>query len=591
MSGGGGLAAYLQQLRDTLRDSAADIEPDVDERELGVDDAAKFREEEDLRGGAVLKGTVEPGQGGGSPQEGDLVFLHYGLMNEHRDVLCSTSAEHGGSGRPQPFVLSKGRRMLRGMELGLQEMTVGERAMLDIKPDYAFLHKLSGLPLPEGARREAPVVVDVTLTHWVPGGGVRCVGPDSDAFLRTLAPGEGWESPRAPFEVSLRLTARAASTSGRPEEGGVYYETPAGEALQCSMGAGQLPPGVEAALGAMQRQQEAVVLCPVSQLCGGSLVPDPPGAAGVRTGAAAPDYAEVRLQLLDFSQVRDMAGDGQVMKRIVRKGEGEFPMDCPLEDSRVRVHYRVRAQGQRQWAHDSRGADGQGTPLEFDTGMGEVPEALDMCVRLMLRGEVSALTSTWRFAYEGRQDAPKGLQPGTPVEYEVELLDFEKEPSQHALAGEERLQRGGRLKEQGNQLYKQGKTKLARIKYQKALKLVDRAFDLESEEQVAAASQLKASCLLNLARCAEQEREWGEALGWCNKAISEDDGYAKAYFRRAIIHHCLGDEESAREDLALCAQLDPSTLADCERELARMERRAAAAEAKQRGAMKGFFDR
>lgn len=40
-------------------------------------------------------------------------------MNEHRDVLCSTSTEHGGSGRPQPFVLGKGRRMLRGMELGL----------------------------------------------------------------------------------------------------------------------------------------------------------------------------------------------------------------------------------------------------------------------------------------------------------------------------------------------------------------------------------------------------------------------------------------------------------------------------------------
>lgn len=35
-----------------------------------------------------------------------------------------------------------------------------------------------------------------------------------------------------------------------------------------------------------------------------------------------------------------MAGDGQVMKRIVRKGEGEFPVDCPLEDSRVRMHCR-----------------------------------------------------------------------------------------------------------------------------------------------------------------------------------------------------------------------------------------------------------
>lgn len=39
-------------------------------------------------------------------------------------------------------------------------------------------------------------------------------------------------------------------------------------------------------------------------------------------------------------QVRDMTGDGGVVKRIARKGEGEFPLDCPLEDSRVRLHYR-----------------------------------------------------------------------------------------------------------------------------------------------------------------------------------------------------------------------------------------------------------
>ena len=35
-----------------------------------------------------------------------------------------------------------------------------------------------------------------------------------------------------------------------------------------------------------------------------------------------------------------MTGDGQVVKRIVRKGVGEFPMDCPLEDSKVQVDYR-----------------------------------------------------------------------------------------------------------------------------------------------------------------------------------------------------------------------------------------------------------
>lgn len=103
-----------------------------------------------MKGGAVLKGTVEPGEGEATPQEGDLVcrvassslrlagklrqwamapppcfalppqvFLHYSLLDEHRQVLRSTLHEHGGSGRPQPFVVGRGRRMLRGMELGV----------------------------------------------------------------------------------------------------------------------------------------------------------------------------------------------------------------------------------------------------------------------------------------------------------------------------------------------------------------------------------------------------------------------------------------------------------------------------------------
>lgn len=52
----------------------------------------------------------------------------------------------------------------------------------------------------------------------------------------------------------------------------------------------------------------------------------------------------------------------------------------------------------------------------------------------------------------------------------------------------------------------------------------------------------------------------------------------------------LGDEQAAQDDLALCAAIDPSTADECERELRRMEKRTAAAQAKQAAAMKGFLD-
>ena len=41
-------------------------------------------------------------------------------------------------------------------------------------------------------------------------------------------------------------------------------------------------------------------------------------------------------------QVRDMTGTGAVMKRRIKEGTGQFPMDCPMEDSRLQIHYRFQ---------------------------------------------------------------------------------------------------------------------------------------------------------------------------------------------------------------------------------------------------------
>lgn len=56
---------------------------------------------------------------------------------------------------------------------------------------------------------------------------------------------------------------------------------------------------------------------------------------------------------------------------------------------------------------DTRGALGDASPVEFDTDMGLVPEALDMCVRLMTPQELATVTSTSTYAYDGRTDRPE----------------------------------------------------------------------------------------------------------------------------------------------------------------------------------------
>ena len=82
-----------------------------------------------------------------------------------------------------------------------------------------------------------------------------------------------------------------------------------------------------------------------------------------------------------------MTGTGEVFKRRLRDGLGEFPIDCALEDTTMRLHYRVRplqteqqqggtatpaaASSAASWVFDSRVSGAAATPvppIEFDTG-------------------------------------------------------------------------------------------------------------------------------------------------------------------------------------------------------------------------------
>ncbi len=54
--------------------------------------------------------------------------------------------------------------------------------------------------------------------------------------------------------------------------------------------------------------------------------------------------------MLACIQVRDLTGTGDITKRRIKEGVGEFPVDCPLEDCAVRVHYTARLAGTDQVA-------------------------------------------------------------------------------------------------------------------------------------------------------------------------------------------------------------------------------------------------
>ncbi|KAJ0915311.1 putative peptidylprolyl isomerase [Helianthus annuus] len=124
------------------------------------------------------------------------------------------------------------------------------------------------------------------------------------------------------------------------------------------------------------------------------------------------------VDLIHFIQVRDVLGDGRLIKRRIRDGKGEFPMDCPLQDSRLRVHYKGMLNNEENTVFYDTRVDNHGQPLEFSSGEGLVPEGFEMCVRLMLPEEISLVTCPLIMHMTSL--------PGAHVQWEIELLGFER---------------------------------------------------------------------------------------------------------------------------------------------------------------------
>lgn len=62
----------------------------------------------------------------------------------------------------------------------------------------------------------------------------------------------------------------------------------------------------------------------------------------------------------------------------------------------------------------------------------------------MTPGEVSLITSTSQFAYDGRSDRPEAVPEGAKVEWEVELISFQKQPNWDRAEPDAKIKHAGK---------------------------------------------------------------------------------------------------------------------------------------------------
>ena len=142
------------------------------------------------------------------------------------------------------------------------------------------------------------------------------------------------ETPHPPYELLVTAEARKPAVWAGETASEKQVQAPflASRQLRLTLGAGTAPPGLEAALSSMRAGERASVWTAPEEGAFSAL-PELP--------RACPDGVEWTLWLEEVVQVRDMYGDGSLLKRRLLEGSGTFPVDCPIHDCVVRVHVAV----------------------------------------------------------------------------------------------------------------------------------------------------------------------------------------------------------------------------------------------------------
>ncbi|KAF2301306.1 hypothetical protein GH714_022528 [Hevea brasiliensis] len=413
--------------------------------------------------GSLMKAEMRPGGGDARPSDGDQVIYHCTVRTLDGVVVESTRLEYGGKGTPMRQVLGKSK-MLLGLLEGLPTMLKGEVAMFKMKPEMHY--------------REV-------------------VSDDLGVIKKVVNEGLGWESPREPYEVKARISAKKG-------DGKVILSNTQGEPYCFTFGKSEVPKGLEMGMGTMTREEKQLYILPIS----------------------------------------------------------EFPMDCPLHDSLLRVHYKgMLLNEEKKIFYDTR-VDNDGQPLEFRSGEGLVPEGFEMCVRLMLPGEIALVTCPPDYAYDKFQ-RPANIPEGAIFNGKLSYLVLRCLRKVHMNS----YCRIGLVLREFNHVNPQD--------------------DEEGKVFVDTRNLLN----LNLAACYLKMGECKMSIEYCNKVLDANPAHVKALYRRGMAYMTDGSFEEARDDFEKMMKVDKSSEPDAMAALQKLKQKKQEVERKARKQFKGLFDK
>ncbi|XP_075155896.1 AH receptor-interacting protein [Haematobia irritans] len=178
----------------------------------------------------------------------------------------------------------------------------------------------------------------------------------------------------------------------------------------------------------------------------------------------------------------------------------------------------------------------------------------------------------------GYKDLDDLLSNPTDLIFTIDLLSIEM-PEEYKkdtwqLSDEERLKTAIKLRDEGNNLYKEKDFKKAEECYRQAVGLIDQLMVKEKPHDVEwlELAKHKVPVLLNYAQCRLLAQDYYAVIEHCTEVLKLDPQNVKALFRRAKAHFGAWNPNEARDDFQQALELDPSLQTAVNKELKAIER-------------------
>eukprot|EP01125_Pyxidicula_operculata_P016142 TRINITY_DN5526_c0_g1_i3.p1 TRINITY_DN5526_c0_g1~~TRINITY_DN5526_c0_g1_i3.p1 ORF type:complete len:339 (-),score=79.32 TRINITY_DN5526_c0_g1_i3:83-1099(-) len=312
-----------------------------------------------------------------------------------------------------------------------------------------------------------------------------------------------WETPKTGAEVTVHYTGTLID--GTKFDSSRDFDR---EPFKFKLGAGQVIKGWDKVVATMMRGEK----------CRVTLTPDYGyGIRGAPPKIPPNSHLVFEIELLSFSNEKDLTNDGGVIKKILLEGEEWI---TPSYETKCSVNLRVENQEKTIVYYEGE--------RDLTIGDDDMPQGLEKGLESMTKLETCSFLVTPQYAFNAGSNTILIGGEGTEIKFTVEnptkilftvkLKSFIKSKESWELDDfDAKLEASLAKKNDGNKFFEKSKIDMAIRKYKKAIDIFTYEKGYTDEEQQKIKLNIKLPSFLNLAACYLKLKDYNQAIQNSNK--------------------------------------------------------------------------